>query len=133
MAEQDPKQIAKHLSALQSRIGSEQMQWGIGGSLIMNVGAAGMRLEHDGAIAVTDQALHFFRKSFMGSAHKSVPLSALRSVDTATARFDEGDVELVLLELDDPSGPWGIATTDEQRDFALDKFQAIETDRHESF
>lgn len=126
MAEQGPRQIAKHLSALQSKLGSEEMQWGIGGSLIMSVGGAGMQPERDGAFAVTDQALHFFRKSFMGTVHRSVPLAALRSIDTATARFNEGDVELVLLQLDDPTGPWGIATTDEQRDFALDKFQAIE-------
>jgi hypothetical protein len=114
-----------HLGALRTRIGDESVQWGIGGSLLTNVGGADMRSEPAGAFAGTDRSLHFFRKGKVTVAHEKVPLSGLRSAETVTARFADSDVEMVLLELDHPTSPWGIVTTDEQRHFVLGKLPAI--------
>ena len=116
-----PQAIAKHLAALQKKLGSEQIQWGIGGTAIIDLGAASMRQEHDGAIACAGGRIHFFRKSMMGGTHESLPLSAVESTEVATVRFADGEVDVVLLNRNDNREPWGISTDADQRQFFLDK------------
>lgn len=126
MTEMTPKEIAKHLEALSGRLeSSEQIVSGVGGSLIVGAGTPQMRLEQDGAIALTERALHFFRKSWRGGTHETVPTSAITGAEIALGRFADGERPMILVELDDPSSPWGIVTTDEQREFLAGKLAAV--------
>jgi len=112
------------MNALGQRLQGDPIHWGIGGSLVLRVGLPDMHIEHDGAVAATRDTLHFFRKGIAGASHESVPLSAVRSADAVTARFGDGDQEMALVEIDHPSGPWGVVTSVEQRDFLLDHLTA---------
>lgn len=116
-----PQAVAKHLAGLQKKLGSEQILWGVGGTAIIDLGAASMRLEHGGAIACAGDRIHFFRKSMLGGTHESLPLSVVESTQVATVGFAEGNVEVVLLNRNDNREPWGIATDSDQRHFLLDK------------
>jgi hypothetical protein len=126
MEDMAPKEIAKHLEALAVRLeGSEQITSGVGGSLIVGVGTPQMRLESGGAIALTDCALHFFRTSWRGGTHETVPTSRITGTEVAVGRFADGERPMILLELDDPSGPWAILTTDEQHAFLSGELAAV--------
>jgi len=82
MEDMAPKEIAKHLEALAVRLeGSEQITSGVGGSLIVGVGTPQMRLESGGAIALTDCALHFYRTSWRGGTHETVPTSRITGAE----------------------------------------------------
>ena len=118
------QKAAKHLVELGNRLGSgAQIQYGVSGAVITNVGQRDMELMEEGAIAATQSDLHYIRKGWRGARHVSIGLDSITKAELATLRIADGvEAESILLETNEAGSPWAILTTDEQRQFLLEKF-----------
>lgn len=114
--------VANHVDALQRTLPSQQLQWAIGGTLMLDFATARMRSEHDGAIAATADHLHFFRDSRRGSAHESLRLDAVDRAEIVTAKLSADVVaDVVVLHRNDGHAAWGLLSDAPQLQFACDQ------------
>lgn len=118
------KDLAKHLLALQRRIGAQQLRVAIPASLAVDVGKPSMRALKQGVVALTCDELHFMRKQRGGDVHVSVPVTSIGEVFDAIGKLTSTESVPVLM-IGYGSGSWALFASDESREMLRTQLSAL--------
>lgn len=123
MAPGKERAASKQISALQKKLGPQQILWGLSATVILDFATPSMRVESDGILASTDAELHFYRKSLLGGqVYETLDITMISAWDLVTAGFSDGNVEVIRLNRAQSGAFWGVAVAvagDDRRQFLL--------------
>jgi len=116
--------MAKQLSALQARLGGQQVLFAVTGAVITDAGLPIQALHADGVIAGTPTELHFFRQRRRGIDHLVLHFGDVDDIQLPTLQISDDQAGTGLL-LETSTGNWVVVTPDDERDLVLRTLAAL--------